>query len=359
MGLGGTRWLLHSNALTERGDSVNLMEVAGALRSLGVDEISVTYLRDHPWNSRERIEEMARLDLRMIPYREGAHARTIASAGATHLFAFGSGALTENNYSRRYPHRYRFGDYVHLMHAAFRNFEPFGDVYGYVSDWLLEWATSHRDRMSPAARTWLRLRRPPVDPSMPIVSIPHAVTVEDGDRDHFRRRHGIPRDAAVIGRIGGWDQFNDHEARRAVEALLESQGDVWFVAVNTKPKVEHDRAIYVSYLDRRSVHDFYAGIDVLINGRRMGESFGLNVVEALLHDRPVLAPAACRNPKMDLHHTWLLRDRPEWLYCTADDVMAAFDDLRSRGFHADARAMVGDRFSRAALAARLEAVTPT
>jgi hypothetical protein len=48
MGLRGSRWLLHSNALTERGDSVNLLEVAGALRTLGVDDIGVAYLRDHP-----------------------------------------------------------------------------------------------------------------------------------------------------------------------------------------------------------------------------------------------------------------------------------------------------------------------
>lgn len=357
--LGGTRWVLHSNALTERGDSVDLMEIAGALRMLGVDEIAVCYLGAHPWNSPGRIAEMAAQGLELVPYATSQHEAAIMGQRPSHFLAFGSGALRGNAYSERYPHRYRFGDYVHILHAAFRQYEPHGDLYAYVSDWLLDWSVAHRAAMGPLERAALRLRRPSVDLTTPVVAIPHGVSTSEGDRDAFRSALGIPDDAAVLGRIGGRDQFTDREARRAVVRLLDEEPDTWFVAVNTARFHTHPRLVHVPFLRRDEVGDFYSGIDVLLNGRRMGESFGLNIVEALQHDRAVIAPAPCRNPEMDLNHTLLLRDRPEWLYCSTERIVATFRGLRDRGFPPGARGLVGDRFTRRALAARLDEVVPS
>jgi len=71
-----------------------------------------------------------------------------------------------------------------LVHAVFQVYQPHGDVYAYVSQWLAR-------RMGPG--------------NMPFV--PHMIHLPDNQGD-FREVLGIPDDAVVFGRHGGEDQFD-------------------------------------------------------------------------------------------------------------------------------------------------------
>ena len=56
-----------------------------------------------------------------------------------------------------------------------------------------------------------------------------------------------------------------------------------------------------------SITSCNAACDVLVNGRKMGESFGFSVVEPLSVGKPVIAPDVIRNIRMDKHHIQLLK----------------------------------------------------
>jgi hypothetical protein len=356
--LAGTRWVLHANQISERGDSIDILELSAALRMLGVDEIFVAFLLGHRANSLERIREIELTGVSLLPYSRDSFRRVLRGVQPTHFMSFSSGAVSGNVFSEEFPHRYRFGDYVYLTHATFRNLQPHGDAYTYVSDWLFTWATQRLREMSAARKLRHQFRYPTVRFDTPIASLPHAVTVQEGDATLFRLGLGIPDSAAVIGRIGGKTQFDDPVAHRAVEQLLNSSRDIWFVGANTNQFLSHDRAIFLPAISRKQVHDFYAGIDVLLNGRLMGESFGRNLVEALKHDVPVIAPHLSRNLAMDAHHVQLLSGRPEWLYESSKDIVTQFLKLRDLRFEAGARALVSDMFTREQLGSGLEKLVP-
>jgi hypothetical protein len=100
------------------------------------------------------------------------------------------------------------------------------------------------------------------------------------------------------------------------------------------------------------VHDVFSAVDAQINGRLMGESFGLAICEGLEHGVPTIAPHLCRNGEMDAHHVALLRPAG-WLYCTEDDILRLLADFQSRDCQAIARKLSQGKFSEAAFQRRL------
>ncbi len=349
--LHGTSWVLHSNHFTERGDSVNALAIFGALGGLGVDQVSIMFPGNHPWNSRVRISEAIDLGLSVRPYASTREFRTeLQASKPTHFLNFTSGQLNGAPWSKRYPHRWRFGDYVVLSHVVFRHYEPHGDVYAYVSDWLREWAQSRIGERRRARRD--RFLRPTLNPEAIIGSLPHIVSAAQGDGLGFRRRFGLPQSAFLLGRIGGVDQFNDRVAQRAVVQWLERSANNWFVAVNTKVFCAHPRAVFVPTLRRSEVHDFFSAVDAQINGRLMGESFGLAICEGLEHGVPTIAPHPCRNAEMDAHHVALLQPAG-WLYCTEDDILRLLAEFQSSDCQTMAQDLSRGKFSEVAFQRRL------
>jgi hypothetical protein len=189
---------------------------------------------------------------------------------------------------------------------VFRNRDPHGDAYLYVSDWLLNWARPRVD-IARWFRTLLRIDLESKD--VLIDSFPHFVEPlqESSDGNDLRARLSIPESAKVLGRIGGFREFSDPAAKRAVKKIINLHSSTYAIFVNTEKFVDHPRIFFLPELTRKDVWSFYAACDVLINGRRMGESFGYSVVEPLTFDKPVIAPHWIRNPIMDKNHVKLLR----------------------------------------------------
>jgi len=131
------------------------------------------------------------------------------------------------------------------VHAVFRHFEPHGDVYAYVSQWLADWMT---DGLAPA--------------------VPHIVDLPT-PMGTLRDELSIPVDAHVIGRYGGFDQFNLPIAHKAVEEALQRRSNLWFLFVNTEQFIDHPRVLFLPPIIRpEEKARFIATCDAGLNARR-------------------------------------------------------------------------------------------
>jgi len=174
------------------------------------------------------------------------------------------------------------------VHAVFRHFEPHGDVYAYVSDWLSEWMTGGK---APA--------------------VPHIVDMLE-PRETLRGALNIPADAFVVGRYGGFDQFNIPFALRSVREALAQRTNLYFVFVNTQKFIDHERVLFLPpIVNTAEKAKFIATCDAGLNAKKIGESFGLAIAEFLMLGKPVF----CWAGGMDQNHV-RMSPKPEWLYRT-------------------------------------------
>jgi hypothetical protein len=154
-----------------------------------------------------------------------------------------------------------------LVHAVFQVYQPHGDVYAYVSQWLAR-------RMGQG--------------NMPFV--PHMIHLPD-NQDDFRGVLGIPDDAVVFGRYGGEDQFDIPFAHEVVFQVARKNKNIIFLFMNTRPfcdsleNIIHFKSTYDLFQKSRFINT----CDAMLHARLQGESFGLAIGEFLLKDKPVIA----------------------------------------------------------------------
>lgn len=294
-------FLLHSNSLSNRGDSVALMELARALLREGFP-VALTFFRDDANNSEPRIVELRNIGVLVQPYGSKSDIeRFCEEREVTHFVTFSDGTVRGNRYISEGSPGYRIGNTIHVTWAVFRTWEPHGDFYLYVSRWNF---VQNLRRFC-----WLVLKkRLGMVSGVPKIGYAeHFLDVGQGDGTLFRAEHGLPPEAVVVGRIGGYDQFSDPVARQAVAEALDLRENLWFLFVSTEKFISHPRVVFVESLSRSQCWDFYDAVDFLLNGRLMGESFGFGVVEALRFGKPIIAPSPSRNRRMDKNHVRYLR----------------------------------------------------
>jgi hypothetical protein len=324
--LSGIRFALHANQFTERGDSVTLMSIAKGLREeLGIESV-ITIPKDAKGSNSSRILEARAQGFNLVEYKSRLNLEEIAKAEKlTHNYVISDGSLKGVRYSSDTPENFRLLDLRHLTQAVFRRYEPHGDAYAYISNWLYEWSQSRTSRLIHRPLGGLRTYSLSKSDRAPLVSwVPHIVEPTIGDGENFRRNNGIPSGARLIGRAGGYDQFNDPAAHRGLLRALENDKNAFAVMVNTCFFAQHDRLIYTKPLSRQEVWDFYAACDVLLNGRKMGESFGFSIAEPMSLGKPVVAPSLARNFRMDQHHIRLLK-KHDLLYSNANQLRVIID----------------------------------
>jgi hypothetical protein len=97
--------------------------------------------------------------------------------------------LDDNNIDVFYAQKAGFADGVvstkrkTVIHAVFQQYEPHGDVYAFISEWLSNLYGKKHD------------------------FVPYIVDLPDHDKD-MREELGIPSDAYVFGRHGGYETFD-------------------------------------------------------------------------------------------------------------------------------------------------------
>lgn len=151
------------------------------------------------------------------------------------------------------------------IHCVFTAHCPHGDVYAAVSEWVaLNYALK----------------------SVPVV--PHIVELPPCDQD-LREELGIPRDAVVFGRHGGYYEFNILAVMQTIAHSLQHREDIYFLLMNTQPFFEHPRLVYLpKTMDINRKSRFVNTCDAMIHARREGETFGLAVGEFSIRRKPVI-----------------------------------------------------------------------
>lgn len=152
------------------------------------------------------------------------------------------------------------------VHTVFMRFDPHGEVYAFVSEWLSKTISGGK---------------------MPYV--PHIVHLPNVDGD-LRRKLNIPESATVFGRYGGWETFDIPFARFLVDAMAAENPDIYFLFMNTEKFGEkRDNIIFlegVADLDYKA--KFIKTCDAMLHARFCGESFGIACGEFSIFNKPVI-----------------------------------------------------------------------
>lgn len=118
--------------------------------------------------------------------------------------------------------------------------------------------------------------------------VPYMVHLPDHDLD-MREELGIPSDALVFGRNGGWETFDLPFVKQSIIEALEKRNDIWFVFQYTEPFFKHERIIYSdSTADLNEKVRFINTCDAMLHARYIGESFGLSCAEFSIRNKPVI-----------------------------------------------------------------------
>lgn len=352
----GLKFLLYSGSFSERGDSVTLISLAQLIKNhLGHDVVICI-----PGTSRHvsdnRIEEAKIQGIEVVRFSKKSDLDDFAvDQSITHTYVFSGGTRSSLPYfDLANKESFRIAKTKHITHVVFRNYDLHGDAYLYVSDWLFK-----------SARPRLLLKKlftklfPATAPCAPklVDAFPHFVDTSTllGTGLQLRKRLGIPAEARVLGRIGGFTEFSDPAAKQGVKRILDLSEDNYAIFVNTKECFSHPRAFFLPALSRQAVAEFYGACDVLINGRRMGESFGYSIIEPLLLDKPVIAPHWIRNPIMDKHHIGVLKGTG-LLYLGANHLVEIFKRLNTSTIPKGSYAKLASQFTPDRAAAKLKNV---
>jgi glycosyltransferase involved in cell wall biosynthesis len=350
------KFLLYSGSFSERGDSVTIISLAHLIKKQLGHDVVICIPGTSSHVSNKRIEEAKSQGIEVVRFSKKSDLDSFAvEQGITHTYVFSGGTRSSLPYfDPADEESFRIAKTKHITHVVFRNYDIHGDAYLYVSDWLFKSARPRLllknlfSKLDPKTALWT----PKV-----IDAFPHFVETSTllGRGLPLRNRLGIPAEAKVLGRIGGFSEFSDPAARQAVKKILDLSEKNFAIFVNTKEYFSHPRAFFLPALSRQDVAEFYGACDVLINGRRMGETFGYSIVEPLLLDKPVIAPHWIRNPIMDKHHISVLKGTG-LLYFGTNHLVEIFKRLNTSTISAGSYAKLASEFTPERAAAKLQNV---
>ena len=138
--------------------------------------------------------------------------------------------------------------------------------------------------------------------------------------ENLRKVLGISEEAFVFGAMAGGNEFNIDFVKLGIEKFLQNVTNSYFVGVNIEPFMSSERAIFLPPIyDQESKARYLSSLDLFINARAMGESFGLAICESLFQGVPVIAWSG----GSDKNQVQLL-GKEEWIY---DDINSFLNKL--------------------------------
>jgi glycosyltransferase involved in cell wall biosynthesis len=114
-------------------------------------------------------------------------------------------------------------------------------------------------------------------------------------RNITRDRLHLPKDAFVFGRIGrGSDSIFDPIGINAFKEVVKEYPEAHYLIMSPPPilekKVKEENIPNVHFMrDTEDIWDFYFSLDALAHFRLDGETFGLNIAEAMYAKNPVIS----------------------------------------------------------------------
>jgi len=192
-----------------------------------------------------------------------------------------------------------------VIHSVFKNYDPHGDVYAYVSEWLSEEMTKGT---SPY--------------------VPHMISIERSDLN-LRKELNIPQDAIVFGRHGGATTFDINFVKKIVKQISKKRSDIYFLFLGTDSFVFKN--IFTPFkniiflpknIDKIYISKFINTCDAYLHARKQGESFGIAVGEFSICNKPIIT---WKNSK-EKSHIKILGDKT-LLYENKKDLYKLIDEF--------------------------------
>jgi hypothetical protein len=155
--------------------------------------------------------------------------------------------------------------------------------------------------------------------SYPVLPLLVDLPKVEGD---LRNELNIPKDAIVIGRYGGYYEFNISFVYQCIFNILQKNNNIYFLFMNTKPFGEHPRIIYLNPstdLNYKSL--FVNSCSAMIHARSMGETFGMAVGEFSLMNKPIITSNSGDN-----EHILILKDKAN-IYNSPDELNYIFENI--------------------------------
>lgn len=263
--------LFHTVTLNYRGTAVAVYDYAKYNQEILGNESIICYDASVPpekdVNSEDEVIKFISKDFKILSYTNETELQKICDD-------------VDVAYFIRYGHAEPLPKARTAVHAVFQAYNPHGDRYAYVSEWLSQ----------------------KMDEKVPFV--PHIVDLPQPNGD-YREKLGISKEKIVVGRYGGYLTFDLPFIKEEIAKLANENDNFVFLFVNTEPFYKHKNIKYIdSIVDRQKKSNFINTCDVMLHARNRGESFGLSVCEFLFHNKPVLAWEG----GIDQNHVFLLKD---------------------------------------------------
>jgi hypothetical protein len=264
----------HTNQLSLRGTEVSMYDYAKYNEELlGNESIIVTRHPDVWKYSDPQAIEKFKARFPVFFYHEPKEIEGILEANKVDVFyaqksGHNDGIISKNRKT--------------VVHAVFQDYEPHGDRYAFISQWLSDLYGSQHD------------------------FVPYMVDLPNVD-ENLRHELGIPENAIVYGRHGGLETFDIPFVQNAVVDVAVRNRNIYFVFMNTE-RFSNPGIPNIIYLeptaDLVKKTKFINTCDAMLHARRKGESFGLAIAEFSIRNKPVIT---WTNAVDSAHHQMLGR----------------------------------------------------
>ena len=170
------------------------------------------------------------------------------------------------------------------IHCVFNMTENHGNVYAGVSEYLAKKFNQ-------------------------TLYVPHIIKNVEPTID-VRKEMGISEDTLIVGRIGGADSFDLQFVKESIINVLNIRKDIIFIFLSTNPFYSHERLLNIPWVEtEEEKFNVIHACDVMIHGRRMGETFGIACGEFSAANKPVITWSGANNLHYDTCHLELLGDK--------------------------------------------------
>lgn len=165
-----------------------------------------------------------------------------------------------------------------IIHCVFTTRDPHGDFYCCISPWL----------------NLINQTKISIFPHMISLTKEHITqfTTENVDVNaNLRKELNIPEDAYVIGRYGGFNQFDVQFVHQVINEISNStEKKLFFLFMNTKEfNCNKTKCKFLdSNVDMYYKLKFVNTCNALLHARRDGETFGLTIGEFAVNDKQII-----------------------------------------------------------------------
>lgn len=263
--------LFHAEQLNYRGTTNSILEYARYNQEILGNESIIVYSQETPEGvdvgSVPEVIDQVKSQYKTLTYEDNDHLNRLA-ADYDFFYSQRAGEKVDSHTQRKNAiiDTTKFG-----VHCVFQWYDPHGDVYAYISEWMSKTIAQNYSVQNP------------------IPWVPYIVRLPEPNYD-VRAHFNIPKDKFVIGRHGGYNTLDIKQTIDAITKVAETRDDIVFLFANTRPFIDHPRVIFgPAFFGQQQKANYISACDAMIHGRFLGESFGLSIAEFLYQNKPVLA----------------------------------------------------------------------